>query len=224
MEAGDLVWMRSPQGLYHLCRVSGAWKYMGDEIHRNLDIVNTRPVEILEVGLEDNVPGQIVNSFIPSRTLQRINGQTSSDYSQYLWDQTHSNPLPETFMNANIFDLLNPFECEDLVSIYLQSKGYIVYFPPTKRTAIAYEYVVCSKDRPHKIHVVQVKMGGASININELPGRSFAFQTNGQYHGSNSECTIIERDTMVAFLKGYKNILPRRIQNFIEWIGIEKLR
>src|SRR5215469_2786876 len=59
MAIDDLVWMRSPKGVYHLCSIAGPWEYQDLPENKEADVVNVRPVKIAEVGVSAHVPGKV---------------------------------------------------------------------------------------------------------------------------------------------------------------------
>ena len=54
MKLGDLVWTRSPRGVYHLCKIIGPWEYRDQPEYREVDVVNIRPVDIVQIGSRPN--------------------------------------------------------------------------------------------------------------------------------------------------------------------------
>jgi hypothetical protein len=95
MEQHDLVWIRSPRPYrYHLCRVVGPWDYRDGAEYREADIVNVRPVEIVEVENAD-VPRQIEPRFHGGSTIEPVRDQQQVSATIELWHNYHMRPPRE---------------------------------------------------------------------------------------------------------------------------------
>jgi hypothetical protein len=87
MNQNDLVWIRSPRpNRYHLCRIVGPWDYRGAREYRELDVVNVRPVEMIEVEPQA-VPREIEMRFIGGSTIEPIRNQSQVDATIELWSR-----------------------------------------------------------------------------------------------------------------------------------------
>lgn len=85
MSQNDLVWIRSPRpNHYHLCRIVGPWDYRGGREYREVDVVNVRPVEMIEIEPQD-VPREIETRFIGGSTIEPIRDQSQLDATIELW-------------------------------------------------------------------------------------------------------------------------------------------
>src|SRR5699024_381190 len=84
MNINDLCWTRDKMGVYYLGRIIGAWEYKNETKFKEADIVNARACDWVKIGTVDAIPGKIVNSFIPSRTVQRVNSKTILEFSKHL--------------------------------------------------------------------------------------------------------------------------------------------
>jgi hypothetical protein len=229
MEIGDLVWTRTTDGNYYLCRITSNWTYDYSDLATDADICNTRTCNWVKVGLVDNVPGKIVSSFIPARTLQSINGETVIKYSQLIYDELtdQSNYHSDLLAFSDIFSLLSPSDCEDVVGIYLQIECDYLLFPSScKSDTLAYEYELIHRVSAERA-VVQVKSGSESLNRNHyqnIDEKVFLFACNGQYSGDQYQhITCLEPQQLQAFMHQYLALLPRRIQFWLNYTKTEIL-
>lgn len=94
MDQNDLVWMRSPKPYrYHLCRIVGPWDYRDSREYREVDIVNVRAAEIIEIDTSA-VPREIDPRFLGGSTIEPIRDQSQFDATVELWHKSHADPLP----------------------------------------------------------------------------------------------------------------------------------
>jgi hypothetical protein len=218
MSSGDLVWMRSPQGVYHLAKVEGAWEYRAQPEYREVDVVNIRPVRIVEVGVSSHVPGKVINSFIPERVVQRIADDTALEVSARIWTKLTGGTLMSPRGNADIFSLLSAKDCEDLISVYLQIQGWIVYPAQRRPDTLAYEFSLRHRS-DFREAVVQVKTGWSAVDLGALPSSvdiAFAFQPNDQFTGANPKASIITREEVLDFIAANPRLVPDAV---LVWSG-----
>jgi hypothetical protein len=221
MAMGDLVWMRSTDGVYHLCKVHGPWKYEASREARAVDIVNTRRVEIAEVGVEIHVPGKIIAAFRSARTVQRINDEIALAASVLIWNKLTDDHLPVALPASDIFSLLSTTDCEDLISVYLQTLGWVVYPARRRSDTSAYEFVLRHRS-DHREAVVQVKTGYSVIDLGAMPSSvdvAFAFQPNDQYTGRNPKAVRIKRDDVLGFIAANPRLVPDAVSEWITFVG-----
>lgn len=94
MDQHDLVWIRSPKPYhYHLCRIVGPWDYRDASEYREVDIVNVRPVEIIEIEATA-VPREIEPRFQGGSTIEPIKDQHQLDATIELWHKYHADAPP----------------------------------------------------------------------------------------------------------------------------------
>ncbi len=74
MQQNDLVWIRHPDRRTHLCRIVGPWDYRDAAEYLWADIVNVRPVEIIEVSAEA-VPRVIESRFAGGSTIDPVKNE-----------------------------------------------------------------------------------------------------------------------------------------------------
>ena len=222
---GDLVWTRNPQGKYFLARVTSGWEYwMSQEaIKENIDIANIFHCEIQEVEL-DSVPGKIKACFIPGRMIQPIADKKARAYSKYLWHKLSNDPFYEVSLSEydDIFMLLDDEETEDVVFMYLQTKGYYVVPNSRKKNTMTFEYLLIDKQNFERAWV-QVKTGGETLNINDYADHEhkvILFQSDKHYEGPDAEnVTCITRDELLNFMQQNEVLLPKSIQNKLDMLG-----
>jgi hypothetical protein len=224
MQINDLVWTRTTDGNYFLGRITSEWRYDFSSEAVNNDIANVRDCEWVKVGLIDKVPGKVVRSFMPSSTLQRVEGINTMMYSQQLYNELSTTSFYQLTISSeqDIFSLLSPDDCEDVVGLFLQIKhGYIMIPSSCKRDTVGYEYEFIHKTTATKA-VAQVKSGNISIDRNDYIGidaRVFLFATNQKYTGEESDnITCLDTEELKEFMQGYHSLLPDKVKFWIKII------
>lgn len=226
VEPGDLVWTRDPDGRYYLARVTAGWNYWttpeGQEM--NIDIANVFRCDFCEVAL-DAVPGRVVSSFAgPFKSIQRINDRRVRAYSQDLWNRCADQRVYEVEVAEfpDIFAMLDSEETEDLVFIYLQSKGWYVVPNTRRRNTLRFEFMLVHSKTGEKA-LTQVKTGNVPIDADcydNDPQRIFLFQSNEYYEGQcpdNVEC--ISRCELANFLRDQIHLLPELFRRKLKLIA-----
>ena len=221
----ELCWTRS-DGVYYLGRITGVWSYQNTEKNRQADVVNIRKCEWYLVGKVDSVPGKIVNSFIPSANVQRVNDKSASVYSHYLFNKLRKESFYKLDQMCNDFDLdlftlISAEDCEDIVGIYLQSQGYRFIPSSCKSHTAGYEFVL-KREGSGESAVVQVKQGGPQLDASEYSetfreDKVFLFHTQGNYTGdrqSNVKC--LDPEEMKRFALSNRDVLSDRLNNWID--------
>jgi hypothetical protein len=129
-------------------------------------------------------------------------------------------------VSAPIYDevlrsLLDPFDVEDLVFVYMQVKRDFLVLPGSRRTdSAAYEYVLVHRTT-YEQAVVQVKTGLSTVDLDQLAraaGRNhkaFAFSTTGSYSGTASNVEILAFGSLLAFMKECPGFLPPRVKGWL---------
>lgn len=226
MERDDLCWTRDDNFNYYLGRITGDWEYHSTKEYRDADIVNIRPCEWFSVGGVDSVPGKVVNSFGPPATVQRVCDATSNVYSKIKFNELSGRAvydLREHEDNPDLFSLIFPDDCEDIVGIYLQEKyGYRIIPSSCKRDTGKTEFVLKATDgrRAH----VQVKQGNEALDVNDYkhnqdnPCVWYLFTTQGRYNGKGDEhVRCLSPDDMRDFAFAKRSIMSDRVRTFIEF-------
>lgn len=213
---GDLVWTRTRRAEYLLARVTGEWRYDPSSDFVDADMINMRPVDLIKMGNESNVPGKVVSAFRPRKTLQRILGV--SGISKYLWDRSEETApkYGDYGHGTSIFDILSAQDVEDVISIMLQMNGFLC--APTRRQAdtMAYEYLMRSRDGKRNV-AVQVKTGNSVADAVNFPAdveEIVLFSTKGRYGNRDDREAPESRwppERVEAFIKEHLRLLPQAI-------------
>lgn len=222
MKINDLVWTRDEQNNYYLGRITGNWKYQAQKENLEADIVNIRECDWVKIGTINSVPGKLINSFIPARTVQKVNDISVKIYSQSVYNELKNKEiykLEEVEVN-DIFSLLSSDDCEDLIGVYLQlEKNYLLIPSSCKNDTMNYEFELKHK-KSGRSAVVQVKNGYVNLNsedYNNIDAEVFLFTTKGQYLGKRKDnIHLIEPGKILEFIEKNENILPYKIQFWIK--------
>jgi hypothetical protein len=215
----DLIWFRGFDNVYYLSRITGDWEYSSDEENRKADIINFRDAEIYQVGT--NVPGKLVNSFIPGATLQGSNSETLAEYSKNLFnDLSGTKRYSRENKEYDLFELLSYTDLEDLVALYLQIEKELIFVPSSRgkrNDTLFFEYELISKNSQQ--YYAQVKSGNYKIDRNkykEFPYPIYLFSPAG-YSGRELEnTTSISIQEMRQFIKKHMRLLPDSLKNWIK--------
>lgn len=229
MQINDLCWTRDDDGIYYLGKITGEWQYKNEDEFIEADVVNIRNCEWVRVGTVDEVPGKVVNSFIPSATVQMVNDNTAKVFSQVTYNIKSSKEEYEDINvdSSDIFSIVSSEDCEDIVALYLQKKyDYIIVPSSCKKSTMKYEFVMINKNDGDKA-VVQVKNGYVDLNIDEyskLGVKVYLFTTKGKYLGRDNENIVcINPNEIESFIYENINIIPDRISNILNIIKSYKV-
>ena len=193
LKKDDLIWIRS-KGKYHLGRVTekSHYLYAYRDSQKNSDIlklgINNQFTDIdwCEVGSESDIPGRILIAFYQREALIEIDEKFVVDISQILYNKRDNYyKIPNKIVNnkENFYNLLSPYDCEDLLYFYLYHKNKYIAIPSTNKTSTQnYEFVMLnSNNRDEKIYI-QVKNGEVNIEINNYKnfrGEIYLLTTRG---------------------------------------------
>ena len=221
MKINDLCWTRDWNGVYYLGQIVSDWSYIRDKANCEADVVNVRKCNWVKVGAVDAVPGKIVNSFIPPRVVQAVQGESVLLYSQYLYNalssQQHYN-LPS--ITVDLFELISSEDCEDLVGIYLQDQGYRVIPSSCKDDTASYEFVL-KNSKTGDSAVTQVKQGHVNLrtdNYETFTGNVYLFTSHGNYIGKSLKNVFtISPEDLKVFAFENRHTLSDRLKT---WISI----
>lgn len=226
IEQGDLVWTRDPDGRYFLACVRSGWEYWTTAEGRemDIDIANIFRCVFHEVPL-DAVPGRVVSSFgFRGRSIQKIQDPSVRTYSQHLWNGYSCEQVYDVDMAdfPDIFAMLDPEETEDLVFLYLQSRGWYVVPNSRKGNTLRFEFMLSHPGTGEKA-LIQVKTGDVRLDVDcyaDHPWRIFLFQSNEHYVGRGADnVTCISRHELTAFLECQVDLLPQSFQTKLEMVG-----
>jgi hypothetical protein len=220
---GDLCWTRTSNGKYWLGKIASEWQYRNAAEFKRAHIVNLREAELYEVGNLQEVPGGVLNSLRRGRTLQRIDDEGIALYSMFLFNKLSGKTmfeLPAT--DLDLFGLLSPYECEDIVGIYLQVVEGAIVFPSTcKADTKDFEFVLKRKGIGSYI-AVQVKQGEERIHLDApeyaaFDGDVFVFQTRDLYLGSPGQnVRLLSAADMKRFCLDELDSMPPNIRRWVE--------
>ena len=224
MAIDDLCWTRDWDGTYYLGRVTGEWQYCSTQEYVDADIRNIRSCNWVLAGGADSVPGKVLNSFRPSRTLQAVHGGTVGFYSRLRFNQL-SGHAAYSLSGKEYVDLLSliaPEDCEDILAIYLQKEfGYCLIPSSCRHDTVGTEFVM--RKGKGKAHV-QVKQGHVSLNLDDFkldardPCNWFLFTTEGQYLGkSRDHIRCINPNDIRLFAFSHRELMSSRVQAFIDY-------
>ena len=221
IDIDDLIWARDKQGVYYLGRITSEWRYETEKKFVDADVVNIRSCQWYKAGTVESVPGKVVRSFIPSRTLQRVNNNTVRIYSKFLYNQLSKSEyyVLENLLNQDIFSLISADDCEDVLALYLQlTKGYLLIPSSCKSDMMNYEYELIHKETKARA-VAQVKNGAVDLStadFSNIDSTVFLFTTKGNYIGNqNEKIVFIDPREIEEFIFSNVQILPTKIRNWV---------
>ena len=211
LKENDLVWIRS-KGKYYLGRITekSHYLYAYRDSQKNSDIlklgINNQFTDIdwCEVGSESDIPGRILIAFYQREALIEIDEKSVLDISQILYNKRDNYyKIPNKIVNnkENFYNLLSPYDCEDLLYFYLYHKNKYIAIPSTNKTSTQnYEFeMVNPKDRNEKIYI-QVKNGyskGSDLyleNFKGIDGIVYLLTTAGNIYETKTKKKLLQID------------------------------
>ena len=211
LKENDLVWIRS-KGKYYLGRITekSHYLYAYRDSKKNSDIlklgINNQftDIEWQKIGSESDIPGRILIAFYHKGTLIEIDEKSVLDISQILYNKRDNYyKIPNKIVNnkENFYDLLSPYDCEDLLYFYLYHKNKYIAIPSTNKTSTQnYEFeMVNPKDRNEKIYI-QVKNGyskGSDLyleNFKGIDGIVYLLTTVGNIYETKTKKKLLQID------------------------------
>lgn len=225
MKADDLIWTRL-DGVYYLCRVKEPlWlENVFPNDHKKVGVYNYVGAEWHKVGTEDTVPGKVISSFRATRTVQAV-GHVE-EISKLIYNKM-TGPDYDSIDESKIdfWNVISDKDVEDIVLLYLQCQGFLVYTKTLKSNTSKYECVLVKKDTKERA-VVQVKSGGTSIE--EESFYEFANHDYLVYLFSHNETPsakpgieVLTKKMLEDFITNDENkdILPDVIVNCLSYIA-----
>lgn len=216
VKPNDLVWTRSEIGQYYLAKVTSRWRYetINQPEGQDIDIGNIFDVKVICVP-QDDVPGKVVACFRPSRTIQEIADFKTLEYSKFLWNKLNNceDYLVDSKNYSDPFMFFDDQETEDLLFIYLQTRGWLVIPNSRKADTMSFEFYLVHSLTGEKA-LTQVKTGNTEFNLDEdvyakSSEKIFLFQSNEFYKGSNyNHIECVSRESMLSFIRDYNHLLP----------------
>jgi len=235
---GDIVWMRSRNGIYYIGRVceGSDWTFNNDAY--SLDACNQRThikwKKLEDEGDESCVPGAVTTAFIKGSTFQRINKDGVAAYSGLLYDELAKtnfySDIKVEFNEDSFYSLLSPSDCEDLLYSWLYSEyGYICIPSSNKTSTPNYECVLLDPKNGERIFI-QVKKGDDSDinkvdanNYKDLKGKIYFLKTKGKVLNiENYSDRMKETDSTKLFefacSEEAKNIIAPNIRKWVKFM------
>ncbi len=219
IKPNDLIWTRDTKGIYYLAKVVSGWEYYTNREAEDADITNVVRCRIIKISSVCDVPGKVIACFRPSRTIQGIKDPIAEKYSYYLWNRLSG--IADYEVDAkefkNIFTFLDSEQTEDVVFIYLQTKGWVVVPNSRKADTMSYEFYLIHK-KDHRRAIVQVKTGRTLLDASKWSDskeRAILFQANGYYKNvgaKNVEC--LNPEALEAFVYGNLELMPENIAHW----------
>jgi len=124
---------------------------------------------------------------------------------------------------SDIFMMLDDEETEDLVFLYLQSRGWYVVPHSRKGDSMTFEYL-CVNLLNGQVAGTQVKTGKTPLNRDEYAQfgqKIFLFQPNDLYMGTGADnVESIPRNELIAFLNKAAPWLPKSFRRKIEIVNV----
>jgi hypothetical protein len=224
--AGSLIWTLHTDGTYRVGELVGAWKYDASPEAERLDCHQVRETRWAPVSLlSSEVPGAVVRCFSQrGSSFSRIHDAVARTYSHRLYDRLLQRPerIPSPTPDEVLQSLLDPYDVEDLVFVYMQVElGYLV-LPGSRRTdSAAYEYVLLHP-KTRQQAVVQIKTGSSVVDLDQLAKatanrhKAFAFSTTGSYTGRTSNVELLSSHGLLSFMRARPEVLPPRVRAWFE--------
>jgi hypothetical protein len=222
VQIGDLVWTRDTQGQYWLGRISGSWAYRHTPEHVDADIHNFRSCDWHRIGELAEVPGRLRNAFIRGQALRRLDDATVRRFSMDLYNRrTGQSRYELREIEPDLYSLFDPDDCEDLVAVYLQRHGWVLYPGTCKKGTPKYEFIMRNAVNGN-LAAVQVKQAGAEIAVpsyEDFDGEVFLFQTEGRYagHPSRPSTKLLDPEVLRRFCVENARLMSPTIQLWIAW-------
>lgn len=222
IKTDDLIWTRDWQGIYYIGRILSEWSYDNSEECRQADIVNVRKCEWKKIGTIQSVPGKIVNSFIPPRTVQQVKGESIENFSKFIFNKKSGHEFYQLTISegSNIFSLLSSEDCEDALALYLQlNRNYMIIPSSCKSSTMNYEYELINRSNGQGA-VVQVKNGNVNLDAKDfanIESKIYLLTTKGQFIGNETDkLEFINPKSVEEFMFDQKELMPDTIKNWLE--------
>ena len=224
-EPEALVWTRTADGLYYLAQFTDGWRYRDEPRFDELDLNNTRPARIEQVGTENLVPGSVVRSLSrPGAALCRVSDTGAARYSALLWARLTGQQYEWTpTLDEILVSLLSPWDVENLVAAYLQlTRGWLLLPSRLSSNTAAYEYVLIDAATGHH-HAVQVKTGASTAfdlskldTAADLHGWVVYATDESVYRGHQPDhVERLDADELKQFMVEHERALPPIIKTWL---------
>ncbi len=223
----DLIWARDAEGGYLLGRVKSMPEPRWECDAKKYDMHHVVSAHIVggrsgsEAILDNEVPGLIKARFSQRRSpaFQRINNDHARNYSCWLFaKKTGADDVPLR-PGERFIDLLDPYDLEDLVVLYLQDRNWRVVLSSHAPNTPRYEVTLIRQqdNRPlsagvqvkHKGQDIDASAYGEDIQVDQV----FLFAASCNYGNNIPEnVTIVHPDELVEFARQNLSLLPETIK------------
>ena len=218
MTEDDYVWTKIDGLKYALGRIQSP--LFIDKTRPRMGAVRKCDWKIIDF---DSVPGKVMNYFVGGgRTLVRMNiSKSLQEYCKRLHNPNYV--ITETL---DLNDLIHYYDLEDLLGLFLQSKGYYIYPSTNKLSAKSVEYELINIDTGAKA-CVQCKTGNDIIDKDDdifkeqFAGYEIFISTTlgkdyNKYDNYGKSITTVYTDELWEWAHLNYNLLPTRIKNYID--------
>lgn len=221
MKKGDFIWTQNNDGRnFRLGKVTDDAPFIDKD---NLLIGLSRHCEWHTIDYND-VPGEIINSY-QRRTITLFMKHNLHDFEEY-FNYLYSGDCSLN-KRLNYKQLLHYDDLEDLLGIYLQKhKDFQYYlFPSSNKISTKLIEYELRREKNGKIEkaCVQCKTGDSIVDesffkLNEFKDYRIYISTmkNDNYDKKGKNVKTIFTDELWEWAKNNKNLLPGRIQKYIE--------
>ncbi|MCA1790261.1 MAG: hypothetical protein LC667_10495 [Thioalkalivibrio sp.] len=137
----------------------------------------------------------------------------ATEYSKHLWNRLSGDQTYEVTTDSfsDPFMMLDDQETEDLLFLYLQTRGWYVVPNSRKSDTMSFEYMLV-KPTTHEKAWVQVKTGRQPLNrdhYRHYPHQVVLFQPNALYEGADAaNVTCVSSTDVLRFLREARDWLP----------------
>jgi hypothetical protein len=209
----DYCWMYATHtGEYWCGRITGGFEYRSAPDFARHDLHVTRPCVWVPAGTADGVPGVVRRAFAgPFGTFSEL----VTDKATILETSNFLHGIQQRRQNANLFAVASPEDLEDLVALYLQERGWLVYPSTAKASMASYEWVVVHRATGGRAGV-QVK-SGATRSLHQDVADDFddffvlMANPTATVTGSPKIRRLIPAD-IERFARSHHSLLPKRLQ------------
>lgn len=191
MKADDHVWIHQ-NGKYYLCSPTDATILYGDSIdpdYDSYDLGHARKATWVVVP-DKFVTGSIQRGTIAQRTIQKIRiTDKEVEFNKYIFDKLLKNAAWEPKINivelekslkgivsTELFSLMSPDDAEDVVSAYMQDKGWMLIKSTCFRSKPKFEFSMLNK-KGEMAHI-QVKSGKSPDPLTPEEYKDYASSKN----------------------------------------------
>lgn len=219
MQPGDYCWMyESGTGEYWCCQIAlgvdGRFRYRTGGAFDTADLHLTRNCTWALAGAADAVPGVVRRAFAgPFGVVSAI----VTDAHEAVLAAEIALGLNQPAVNGNLFAIATPEDMEDLVALYLQFQGWMLFPSTAKRSMANYEFIFVHRDDGRRAGV-QVKSGAQAFldpQVAEEFAEYFVFMANPAAIVARGDARVqqIQRDVLETFARNNWYLLPQRLQN-----------